>query len=120
VLGALTADLGYTREQIGKIDLNEFATYVAVVRDIAAEAVARLNEGRIKGRRNCEGALAEGTSARRSRRAILAGFPIARLVLQPSLGARPKAQAPCRDRTLHTDLLRDQPALQELMHAISG
>ncbi|MBG9388655.1 ATP-dependent RNA helicase DbpA [Caenimonas aquaedulcis] len=50
VLGALTADLGYTREQIGKIDINEFATYVAVERRIGAEAVARLNQGRIKGR----------------------------------------------------------------------
>ena len=50
VLGALTADLGYTREQIGKIDINEFATYVAVERSIAKDAVARLNAGRIKGR----------------------------------------------------------------------
>ncbi|MGE4240341.1 ATP-dependent RNA helicase DbpA [Ramlibacter sp.] len=50
VLGALTADLGYTREQIGKIDINEFATYVAVERGIAREATSRLNEGRIKGR----------------------------------------------------------------------
>jgi ATP-dependent RNA helicase DbpA len=50
VLGALTADLGYTREQVGKIDINEFATYVAVARGIAREAVARLNEGRVKGR----------------------------------------------------------------------
>jgi ATP-dependent RNA helicase DbpA len=50
VLGALTADLGYTREQIGKIDINEFATYVAVSRDIGREAVERLNQGRIKGR----------------------------------------------------------------------
>jgi ATP-dependent RNA helicase DbpA len=50
VLGALTADLGYTREQIGKIDINEFATYVAVERGIAQEAVARLNSGRVKGR----------------------------------------------------------------------
>ncbi|WP_028605641.1 ATP-dependent RNA helicase DbpA [Ottowia thiooxydans] len=50
VLGALTADLGYTREQVGKIDINEFATYVAVGRDIAHEVVRRLNEGRIKGR----------------------------------------------------------------------
>lgn len=50
VLGALTADLGYTREQVGKIDINEFATYVAVSRDIAHDVVARLNEGRVKGR----------------------------------------------------------------------
>ena len=41
---------GYTREQIGKIDINEFATYVAVERSIAREAAARLNSGRIKGR----------------------------------------------------------------------
>jgi ATP-independent RNA helicase DbpA len=50
VLGALTADLGYTREQVGKIDINEFATYVAVARSIAAAVVERLNNGRIKGR----------------------------------------------------------------------
>ncbi len=50
VLGALTADLGYTREQVGKIEINEFATYVAVARTIAGEAVARLNGGRVKGR----------------------------------------------------------------------
>ncbi|GAB3766423.1 ATP-dependent RNA helicase DbpA [Ramlibacter monticola] len=50
VLGALTADLGYTREQVGRIDINEFATYVAVERGIARDVAARLNEGRIKGR----------------------------------------------------------------------
>ena len=50
VLGALTADLGYAREQVGKIDINEFATYVAVERSVAHEAAARLNSGRIKGR----------------------------------------------------------------------
>jgi ATP-dependent RNA helicase DbpA len=50
VLGALTSDLGYTREQVGKIDINEFATYVAVERGIAQEVASRLAEGRIKGR----------------------------------------------------------------------
>jgi ATP-independent RNA helicase DbpA len=50
VLGALTADLGYTREQVGKIDVNEFSTYVAVERGIARQAASRLNAGRIKGR----------------------------------------------------------------------
>ncbi|MBI2772757.1 MAG: ATP-dependent RNA helicase DbpA [Burkholderiales bacterium] len=50
VLGALTADLGYKREQIGKIDVNEFSTYVAVERAIAHEAASRLNAGRIKGK----------------------------------------------------------------------
>ena len=50
VLGALTADLGYSREQIGKIDVNEFSTYVAVDRQVAHEAARRLNDGRIKGK----------------------------------------------------------------------
>jgi ATP-independent RNA helicase DbpA len=50
VLGALTKDLGYTREQVGKIDVNEFSTYVAVERGIAQQAAARLNAGRVKGR----------------------------------------------------------------------
>ena len=50
VLGALTADLGYTREQVGKIDVNEFSTYVAVERGIAKQAASKLNAGKIKGR----------------------------------------------------------------------
>ena len=50
VLGALTADLGYTREQVGKINVNEWSTYVAVNRDIAQQAASRLNSGRIKGK----------------------------------------------------------------------
>jgi ATP-independent RNA helicase DbpA len=50
VLGALTADLGFSRDQIGKIDVNEFATYVAVERSIARDAAKRLNGGRIKGK----------------------------------------------------------------------
>lgn len=50
VLGALTADLGYTREQVGKINVNEWSTYVAVNRDIAQQAASRLSAGRIKGK----------------------------------------------------------------------
>jgi ATP-independent RNA helicase DbpA len=50
VLGALTADLGYTREQVGKINVNEWSTYVAVDRGIAHAAAGRLNAGRIKGK----------------------------------------------------------------------
>ncbi|MBU7572777.1 MAG: ATP-dependent RNA helicase DbpA [Hydrogenophaga sp.] len=50
VLGALTADLGYAREQVGKINVNEWSTYVAVDRDIAQQAASRLNAGRIKGK----------------------------------------------------------------------
>jgi ATP-independent RNA helicase DbpA len=50
VLGALTADLGYTREQVGKINVNDWSTYVAVDRDIAQAVASRLNTGRIKGK----------------------------------------------------------------------
>ncbi|MFY3384602.1 ATP-dependent RNA helicase DbpA [Paracidovorax sp. MALMAid1276] len=50
VLGALTGDMGYTREQVGKINVNDFSTYVAVDRAIGAQAVARLNSGRVKGK----------------------------------------------------------------------
>ncbi|MDE2616956.1 MAG: ATP-dependent RNA helicase DbpA [Burkholderiales bacterium] len=50
VLGALTGEAGYTREQIGKINVTEFCTFVAVERGIASEAVARLNAGKVKGK----------------------------------------------------------------------
>ena len=50
VLGALTADLGYTREQVGKISINDWSTYVALERSVAAEAARRLAGTRIKGR----------------------------------------------------------------------
>jgi ATP-independent RNA helicase DbpA len=50
VLGALTGDAGFAKEQVGKINVNEFSTYVAVARSIAREAVKRLSEGRVKGK----------------------------------------------------------------------
>jgi ATP-independent RNA helicase DbpA len=50
VLGALTADAGYTREQIGKIVVTEFTTFVAVQRDIAQAAMQKLNAGKVKGK----------------------------------------------------------------------
>ena len=50
VLGALTADAGYSREQIGKIVVTEFTTFVAVNRDIAQAAMQKLNAGKIKGK----------------------------------------------------------------------
>ena len=50
VLGALTGDCGYTREQVGKINVNEFSTYVAVDRRIAQDAVHKLANGRVKGK----------------------------------------------------------------------
>jgi ATP-dependent RNA helicase DbpA len=50
VLGALTKDLGYDATMIGKINVNEFSTYVAVQRDIAAEVERRLSGAKVKGR----------------------------------------------------------------------
>ena len=50
VLGALTADAGYAREQIGKINVTEFTTFVAVQRDIAQQAMHKLNAGKVKGK----------------------------------------------------------------------
>ena len=50
VLGALTGEAGYTREQVGKITVTDMSTYVAVSRDIAKEAVKRLNAGKVKGK----------------------------------------------------------------------
>jgi ATP-independent RNA helicase DbpA len=50
VLGALTADAGFSREQIGKIVVTEFTTFVAVQRDIAQQAMDKLNAGKVKGK----------------------------------------------------------------------
>ncbi|BEP72083.1 MULTISPECIES: ATP-dependent RNA helicase DbpA [Variovorax] len=50
VLGALTGDCGYTKDQVGKINVNEFSTYVAVDRGIAEEAARKLGNGRVKGK----------------------------------------------------------------------
>ena len=50
VMGAMCADFGYARDQIGKISVNDFSTYVAVDRRIAAQACAKLNAGRVKGK----------------------------------------------------------------------
>jgi ATP-independent RNA helicase DbpA len=50
VLGALTKDLGFSAAQVGKINVNDFATYVAVAREIAPDVLKRLQGGRIKGK----------------------------------------------------------------------
>ena len=50
VLGALTKDMGFDATQVGKIDINEFSTYVAVDRSIAARVLAKLAAGTVKGR----------------------------------------------------------------------
>jgi ATP-independent RNA helicase DbpA len=53
VLGALTNTEGgaaYTREQIGKIQVTDFCTFVAVERTLAQAACAKLNAGKVKGK----------------------------------------------------------------------
>jgi ATP-independent RNA helicase DbpA len=50
VLGALTKDMGFQGADIGKIDVNDFSTYVAVRRDIAEAVLRKLNAGKVKGR----------------------------------------------------------------------
>ncbi len=53
VLGALTNAEGgpaFTREQIGKIQVTEFCTFVGVAREVAQAACNKLNTGRVKGK----------------------------------------------------------------------
>lgn len=45
VLGALTGDAGLVKEQVGKINVTEFQTYVALAREVADNAYRKLNAG---------------------------------------------------------------------------
>jgi ATP-independent RNA helicase DbpA len=45
LLGALTGDAGLTKEQVGKIAIFEFVSYVALDRRVAQQAFDRLNGG---------------------------------------------------------------------------
>jgi len=52
ILGALTGEAGGLRgADIGKIEIHDRLSYVAVARRVSRKAVASLNQGRIKGRR---------------------------------------------------------------------
>ena len=51
IVGALTGDAGLRRDAIGKIDVFATRSYVAIARAQADKALARLRDGRIKGRR---------------------------------------------------------------------
>ena len=50
ILGALTGEAGFSREQIGKITVTDQSSYVAVNRDIARDAVRKLSAGKVKGK----------------------------------------------------------------------
>ena len=51
VLGALTGEAGYTAEQVGKINVGDISTYVAVERSIGRQALRKLSDGKVKGKR---------------------------------------------------------------------
>jgi len=51
VLGALTGEAGFSAAQIGKINVTDVSTYVAVERSIAASALRKLSDGKVKGKR---------------------------------------------------------------------
>ena len=51
ILGALTGDAGLSAKAIGKIDVQATRSYVAITRAQLPQALARLREGKIKGRR---------------------------------------------------------------------
>jgi ATP-independent RNA helicase DbpA len=51
IIGALTKDAGLPFEKIGKIDVFDYATYVAVDKSIARAALEHLTQGKLKGRK---------------------------------------------------------------------
>jgi len=51
IVGALTGDAGLHKDAVGKIDVFATRSYVAIARGKAGQALARLREGKIKGRR---------------------------------------------------------------------
>jgi ATP-independent RNA helicase DbpA len=51
LLGALTKDIGLTMDQVGKINITEFVTFVALKQEIADEALEKLTKTSIKGKR---------------------------------------------------------------------
>jgi ATP-dependent RNA helicase DbpA len=51
VLGALTGEAGFDGKQIGKINVMDMVTYVAIERSVADDAARRLGAGKLKGRK---------------------------------------------------------------------
>ncbi len=50
LLGALTGEAGLDSDQVGKIDILEMTSYVAIERAAARRALEHLNHGKVKGR----------------------------------------------------------------------
>ncbi len=51
LLGALTGEAGLTGAQIGKIDIFDVASYIAIERKAAGQALKYLSDGKVKGRK---------------------------------------------------------------------
>ena len=51
ILGALTGENGICGDQVGKINVFDFVAYVAVKREVARKALAKLEQGKMKGRK---------------------------------------------------------------------
>lgn len=51
ILGALTGEAGIQGKSVGKIDVTDFSSYVAIEREHAKDALQRLLDGKIKGRK---------------------------------------------------------------------
>ena len=51
ILGALTGEAGIPGSAVGKIDVTDSQAYVAIEREFAKQALGRLINGRIKGRK---------------------------------------------------------------------
>ncbi|MBE9549331.1 MAG: ATP-dependent RNA helicase DbpA [Proteobacteria bacterium] len=51
ILGALTGDAGIEGKRVGKIEVMDYAAYVAIEREVADKALGRLIKGKIKGRK---------------------------------------------------------------------
>ncbi len=50
ILGALTGEAGFTREQVGKITVTDQSSYVAIARACGRDAVRKLGAGKVKGK----------------------------------------------------------------------
>ena len=50
ILGALTRSVGLQKDEVGKIDISEHCSYVAVKKEVASKAAKGLEDGKIKGR----------------------------------------------------------------------
>jgi ATP-independent RNA helicase DbpA len=51
ILGALTGEAGLSGDEVGKIDIFDVRTYVAIKRTSANVALMKLQQGKIKGRK---------------------------------------------------------------------